>query len=74
LSGYGTHQSRVTVAGRPFVTSYTGGVNTMTFAGQTLELSEKGTVLEIGSQTFHLVEDKSTIVIETDGTAKVKQE
>lgn len=72
VAGKGTHTIRVTVNGKTFENSFSGGVNTMTFEGYTLTLADHGTRLRIGTQEFDLSRGKKTIVIAEDGVARVQ--
>ncbi len=74
VSGTGTHSIKVTVAGNSFENSYADGVNTMSLEGYSLDLTDSGTRLQIGTQEFDLSDGKKAIAIAEDGTARIVME
>ena len=72
VAGSGTAEITVTVGGKALKNSYANGVNTITFAGHTLALVDRGRKLQIGTQVFDLSGEKKTIVVREDGSAVVE--
>jgi hypothetical protein len=71
----GTEESsgQVGAGKRAFTDSYANGVCTLTFAGLTLKLTDAGTKLVVGKQTFDLRGEKKTIVVKPGGDAEVQK-
>lgn len=70
VDGFGWHEVTVAVAKHPFTNVFSGGKNTMTFAGHTLLLQEGGSELHFGGAVFDLEAGKPRLVISTDGTIR----
>lgn len=70
VQGMGWHKVMVAVSGTTFVADFRQGENTMTFAGHTMVLAERGSKLHVGDEIFDLSQGKRRLIISSDGSVR----
>ncbi len=70
ISGGGTTIYNLAALDNTITTSYSAGVNTITFKQYELKVLDDGKRLQIGNSTIDLGAEKQTVVVHADGTVE----